>query len=43
MNNLYVLYCTLILTPLCIYGLITAKEQTWMTRRSGDAKGMPVK
>ena len=30
---LYVLYCTLILTPLCIYGLVTTKEQAWMTRK----------
>ena len=39
---LYVLYCVLILTPLCVYGLITAKEQAWMTRRSSDAQGLPV-
>ena len=40
---LYVLYCVLILTPLCVYGLITTKEQAWMTRRSTDAQGLPVK
>jgi hyaluronan synthase len=40
---LYILYCTLILTPLCIYGLITTKEQAWMTRRSSDAQGIPLK
>ena len=39
---LYVLYCMFILTPLCIYGLITAKEQAWMTRRSSDTQRLPV-
>lgn len=39
---LYVLYCTFILTPLCIYGLITAKEQAWMTRRRSNTQSLSV-
>jgi hyaluronan synthase len=39
---LYVLYCMLILTPLCVYGLITTKEQAWMTRRSSDTQGISL-